>query len=163
MSEQQGAADVALETVDLSQPGLIPQTFITIVVDTDYVVSVPEEQVTNGIFMLDNRLDEGSTGAGTYELHTCCSVGDLVGIRAVPVDEEGKLDDKVEITGFEKLSGTDLFGDSGRPQPYPAGNCWLGRVNYRGDEIYTIQIRVVTTEPEQHEKFISWDPSISAS
>jgi hypothetical protein len=52
-----------------------PQSAITIAVDTEYVISRGGGNVTNGIYMFDNRLTNGSKGEGSLELSSRINLG----------------------------------------------------------------------------------------
>jgi hypothetical protein len=141
-------------------PALQPQTAIAIAIDTQYVASVGGGGITEGIYMFDNRLDNGSTGEGGLELSTKCNAGDLIGFEVYPIDERGSSGDTVAITGFNVSQGS-VFGSQGYPMKQSA-NYWIGQAVNSGSQTYQIRVLVTTggLRPTQFNVF--WDPFITA-
>jgi len=146
---------------------LSPQTSITIAVDTAYVAAQQGRNISKGIYMVDNRLRNGSTGEGTLELSTTCNNGDLIGFNAVPIDILGASGDQVVITGFTVSQGA-VFTAAGTPRQQPAlpgepaGAYWIGQALAQGSQTYQIQIQVTVGVLQPVSYFINWDPFITA-
>ena len=146
---------------------LSPQTSITIAVDTAYVAAQQGRNISKGIYMVDNRLRNGSTGEGTLELSTVCNNGDLIGFNAVPINILGASGDQVVITGFTVSQGS-VFTAAGTPRQQPAlpgepaGAYWIGQALAQGHQTYQIQIEVTVGQLQPVSYFINWDPFITA-
>lgn len=149
------------------------QTAITIAVDVNYIASLAPgtDQASKGIYMMDNRVLNGSTGEGSLELSTKCPAGNLISFSAVPVNAEGNANNNVavEIVGFNVSQG-NVFTAAGQPRPFnppPGGGSnnsfWIGQAMNRGSQVYQIQIKVTigVLQPVSH--YISWDPYITAT
>lgn len=147
---------------------LKPQANITIAVDTAYVAAQQGRNISKGIYMMDNRVRNGSTGEGTLELSTVCNNGDLIGFNAVPINILGSYGDKVVITGFTVSDGS-VFTAAGRPRQQPAlpgepdGAYWIGQAMAQGHQTYQIQIAVTVGVLQPVTYFINWDPFITAN
>jgi|SRR5215217_7552420 len=140
---------------------LQPQTAIAIAIDTQYVASVANSgPITQGIYMFDNRLDNGSTGEGTLELSTKCNAGDLIGFEVYPIDERGSSGDTVAITGFNVSHGT-VFGSQGYPMKQQP-NYWIGQAMNQGSQTYQIRVLVKTGGLRPTQVNVYWDPFITA-
>ena len=148
----------------LTQAKLIPQTAITIAVDTQYVAAQGGRNISKGIYMFDNNVDSGSSGEGTLELSTVTVNGSLIGFDAVPINPN--TGDTVLITGFIVSQGT-VFGSQGyplsQPKPLPAGSYWIGQATSQGSQTYQIQIQITTGGIRPTTYFVNWDPFITAS
>ncbi|TPG54326.1 AidA/PixA family protein [Sphingomonas glacialis] len=144
---------------------LQPQASITIAVDTAYVASKGGQNISNGIYMMDNQVSYGSTGEGTLELSTVVPVGSLIGFNTVPIDTNSG--DTVIITGFTVSQGS-VFGSQGYPQQQPpingepAGAYWIGQAINAGSQTYQIQIKVTVGQLRPISYYINWDPFITA-
>src|SRR5437764_1367349 len=101
MSKQKAVAAVSRA----SQATLSPQTSITIAVDTAYVAAQQGKNIGQGIYMMDNRVRNGSSGEGTLELSTVCNVGNLIGFNVLPIVALGTSGDSVVIIGFTVSQG----------------------------------------------------------
>ncbi|MBV9494836.1 MAG: hypothetical protein JOZ54_11370 [Acidobacteria bacterium] len=151
----------------LNAATLKPQTSITIAVDTAYVAAQQGQNVSKGIYMMDNKVHSGSTGEGTLELSTVTNVGSLIGFNVVPIDILGSFGDEVVITGFQVSNGS-VFTAAGAPkmQPAlpgePAGAYWIGQALHQGSQTYQIQIKVTVGQLQPISYFINWDPFITA-
>jgi len=147
--------------------GLQPQTSITIAVDTAYVAAQQGQNVSKGIYMMDNRLRNGSSGEGTLELSTVCNNGDLIGFNVVPINALGTSGDEVVITGFTVSQGS-VFTAAGQPREQtppkgePQGAYWVGQALHQGEQTYQIQIEVTVGKLQPVSYFINWDPFITA-
>lgn len=140
--------------------GLQPATAIAIAIDTQYVASVGGGGITKGIYMFDNRLDNGSSGEGGLELSTKCNAGDLIGFEVYPVDERGSSGDTVAITGFNVSQGS-VFGSQGYPmQQTPS--YWIGQAINAGSQTYQIRVLVTTGGLRPTQFNVYWDPFITA-
>jgi hypothetical protein len=139
---------------------LQPATAIAIAIDTQYVASVGGGGITEGIYMFDNRIDNGSTGQGTLELSTKCNAGDLIGFEVYPIDERGSSGDTVAITGFNVSQGS-VFGSQGYPIKQSA-NYWIGQAVNAGSQTYQIRVLVTTGGLRPTQFNVYWDPFITA-
>ena len=143
------------------------QTSIQIAVDTAYVAAQSGRNIGQGIYMMDNRIRNGSTGEGTLELHTVCNNGDLIGFNVLPIDALGTSGDQVVITGFTVSQGS-VFTAAGTPRRQPplpgeiAGAYWLGQALNQGSQTYQIQIMVTVGILQPVTYFVNWDPFITA-
>lgn len=135
------------------------KTAITTAVDTKYVLGHAGSILDRGIYMIDNRLSNGSGSEGNMELHTCCNVGDVIGFEVVPIDSTSG--DTVVITGFNVSAG-NVFGSEGYPQPTKDPSVWLAQAMNRGEQTYQIQIKVTSGGIRPVSVYASWDPFIMA-
>ena len=146
---------------------LSPQTSITIAVDTAYVAAQQGRNISQGIYMMDNRVHNGSGGEGTLELSTSCDVGNLIGFNVVPIDSLGTSGDQVVITGFTVSQG-NVFTAAGTPRQQPAlpgepaGAYWIGQALNEGSQTYQIQIAVTVGILQPVTYYVNWDPFITA-
>ena len=149
---------------------LIPQTMITIAVDTDYVAAQMGKNISRGIYMMDNKVRNGSSGEGTLELSTVCANGNLIGFNVVPINSLGASPGKVVITGFTVSQGT-VFTAAGQPraqvQPatFPnqaAGSYWIGQALNQGSQTYQIQIAVTVGVLQPTTYYVNWDPVLTS-
>ena len=140
--------------------GLKPATAIAIAIDTQYVASVGGGGITEGIYMFDNRLDNGSSGEGSLELSTKCNAGDLIGFEVYPINALGSSGDTVAITGFNVSQGS-VFGSQGYPmQQTPS--YWIGQAINAGSQTYQIRVLVTTGGLRPTQFNVYWDPFITA-
>jgi len=166
----QSAADVARGSLT-GQAMPTAQTAISIAVDTDYIGTLPPGTVAanQGIYMMDNRVLNGSGGEGTLELSTHCPAGNVISFNVVPINGAGSSDATVEITGFNVSQGS-VFTAAGQPRPFnppPGGGTtnsfWMGQALQQGSQTYQIQIKVTIGTLQPVSYFISWDPFITAA
>lgn len=157
----------------LGAAGSLPvaPTAITIAVDTDYIGTLPPgtTHASQGIYMVDNRLQNGSSNEGSLELSTHCPAGNLISFSAIAINAEGGGGSTVEITGFNVSQG-NVFTAAGQPQvfnPPPSGadanSFWIGQAMQQGSQTYQVQIKVTIGVLQPVSYFISWDPFITAS
>jgi hypothetical protein len=151
---------------------LTPQTCITIAVDTAYIAGQQGKNISQGIYMMDNKVRNGSTGEGTLELTTACNDGSLIGFNVVPIDALAGFGDQVVITGFTVQpppgqSGVFTAAGTPRAQPAlpgePAGAWWIGQAMAQGSQTYQIQIEVTVGQLQPTPYFVNWDPFITAN
>jgi len=141
------------------------QSAITIAIDTAYVAAQGGRNIREGIYMMDNRVSNGSTGEGTLELRSAVNNGDLISFNAVPINGEGTSGDTVVITGFTVSNGS-VFTAAGQPRQFdsppgePAGSYWIGQAMNEGQQTYQIQIKVTVGKLQPTTYFINWDPYI---
>jgi Inclusion body protein len=140
-------------------PLLKPQTSIQIAVDTAYVIGQAGKDIGAGVYMMDNRVSNGSKGEGNLELHTSANVGDLVGFRVHPINPNSS--DSVEITGFNVSSGS-VFGSNGTPREQQTPDYWIGQALNAGNQTYQIQIKVTSGGLQPLSYFVNWDPFLTA-
>ncbi|HEX8824530.1 MAG TPA: hypothetical protein VF794_31700 [Archangium sp.] len=155
-----------------SSPGtLSPTTSITIAVDTAYIASQQGQNISQGVYLMDNQRANGSTGEGTTELSTVCHVGSLIGFLALPINASGSSGDQVVITGFTVSQGS-VFGSQGIPVAQPmmdsqpaselGSNYWIGQAMNTGSQTYQVQLAVTVGQLRPTTYFINWDPFIKA-
>lgn len=167
---RQTAAEVSRARLEGS---VIPvaKTAVTIAVDTDYIGTLPPGTInaSKGIYMMDNRVLNGSAGEGGLELHTRCPTGNLVSFCVAPIDGAGSNNASVEIIGFN-VSGGSVFTAAGQPRPFnpppgggPQGSFWIGQAMQQGTQTYQIQVKVTVGLLQPVSYYISWDPFITAS
>ena len=66
---------------------LAPQVAVVIAVDTAWIAAQGSSgKISQGIFMIDNMVRNGSSGEGTLHLHTKCNAGSLIGFEAMPIN-----------------------------------------------------------------------------
>lgn len=147
--------------------GLQPETSITIAVDTAYVAAQQGRNISQGVYMMDNRLRNGSSGEGNLELSTVCNNGDLIGFNVVPINALGSSGDEVVITGFTVSQGS-VFTAAGQPREQkppagePDGAYWIGQALNQGQQTYQIQIEVTVGKLQPVSYFVNWDPFITS-
>ncbi len=162
------------QTVFSSQAGtgLKPRVALTVAVDTAYVAAQHGNNISQGVYMMDNQVANGSRDEAGMELHTMCNNGDLIGFHSVPINALGTSDDSVVITGFTVEPGrgqTGVFTAAGDPVQQPAlhgepdGTYWIGQAMNEGSQTYQIQIKVTVGKLHPVTYFINWDPFITAS
>lgn len=155
----------ASQLVVTQQPILKPQAAIVISVDTAYVASQQGQNISSGVYMMDNMVNNGSANEGQMELSTVVPVGSLIGFETVPVNPLSG--DTVVITGFTVSQGS-VFGSQGYPQQQPpignqpAGSYWIGQAMNAGAQTYQIQIKVTVGLIRPISYYVNWDPFITA-
>ena len=144
---------------------LNPQTAITIAVDTQYVAAQQGQNISQGIYMMDNRVNSGSTGEGTLELTTQAQDGNLIGFNVVPINPVNG--DTVVITGFTVApppGQTGVFGSQGYPEQQPAlgaepaGGYWIGQAMNEGSQTYQIQLQLTIGQLRPVKCFVDFGP-----
>lgn len=147
---------------------LAPQVAVVIAVDTAWVAAQESSgQISQGIFMVDNMVRNGSSGEGTLDLHTQCKVGSLIGFETVPIDAAGANGDQVIITAFADVKGS-VFTGAGHPiqQPspggLPAGSYWIGQAMETGTETYMIEIEVTVGQLQPVQYYVWWNATLTA-
>ena len=161
MSDQMPEQDSPFATVELDVDASARcQTAIAIAVDTSYVIQ-HIGSITTGIYMMDNRVENGSTGEGQLELHTVCNPGDRIGFKVYAVDALANLGDSVVITGFNVSQG-NVFSSDGYPKPQPKQpDYWIGQASQGGSQTYQIRIQVTSQSGTKYN--VRWDPFISVT
>ncbi len=148
----------------ITKAKLIPQTAITIAVDTQYVAAQGGRNISQGIYMFDNQASAGSSGEGTLELSTVTVNGSLIGFEVVPINPN--TGDTVVISGFTVSQGS-VFGNQGYPMeqtlPSPEGSYWIGQATSQGSQTYQIQIQITTGGIRPTTYFVNWDPFITSN
>jgi hypothetical protein len=166
MSSGRGQNFARVTSATASAMALSPQTWITITVDTAYIAARHGRNVSQGIYMMDNRVSNGSTGEGTMELATVTNDGSLIGFNVVPIDALG-ANDQVVITGFNVSQGS-VFTAAGSPRQQPplrgepAGAYWIGQALAQGSQTYQIQVEVTLGLRQPIVYFINWSSFITA-
>jgi hypothetical protein len=137
-----------------------PQTAIEVAVDTSYIIAQSGQGIGTDIYMVDNELNNGSSGEGTLELSTKTNAGNLIGWQVAPIDPN--TGDSVVITGFNVSQG-NVFGSQGYPiQQDTAGAYWVGQAMNAGSQTYQIQIMVTSGGIRPTKYFVNWDPFVTA-
>ena len=101
----------------LTLTSLKPTVSITIGVDTGAVAAAGEGPITSGVYMMDNKIRNGSTNEGQINLHTNCNVTALIGFQALPINAAGSGSDTVKIKSFALVSGDDVVYRRGPSDP----------------------------------------------
>jgi hypothetical protein len=147
----------AADTSHTQAPAIVPNIFIVIAVDVAYLIGQQGKQISSGIYMMDNRVMQGSSHTGALNLETVGQPGDIVAWNAVPIDPY-LPNQRIEITFVQICLGT-VFGSP----PFPsAGNgySWLAQLMYPGTQSYAIQIKVTEgLNPVSY--YINWQATIS--
>lgn len=144
------------------------QTAVTIALDTQYLISQPPGQVSAGIYMFDNRLNNGSSGEGSLELSTVCNVGDIMSFEVVAINDlMGNEADSVKITGFNVSQGNVFGGSEGAPVPATLkgaepGQYWLAQAVNAGNQTYQLFVEITSSGLHPIVRDITWDPFITA-
>ncbi|ARP84166.1 hypothetical protein CAL12_27370 [Bordetella genomosp. 8] len=142
-----------------------PQTMVRILVDTAYVATTAAAnngQVSNGVYMLDNRASNGSLYEGSLELRTFAHLEDFVGWRIEPVDPTTQ--DTVRIIGFEVLGTADAFTSAGEPVMRDTnGQFFVGQVLNAATCGYRIKAELTANGLQVMRIPFYWDPSIVAN
>lgn len=158
-------SEAVVEMAPSRASSLKPQTSVAIAVDTAYVAAQQGRNISQGVYMMDNRLRNGSAGEGNLELTTVCNDGDLIGFNVVPINALGTSGDEVVITGFNVRSGS-VFTAAGEPRQETSpkgeqpGQYWIGQALNQGEQTYEIQIEVTVGQLQPVSYFVNWDPFI---
>lgn len=145
------------------------QTAVSIALDTQYLISQPPGTVSQGIYMFDNRLNNGSGNEGSLELSTVCNVGDIMSFEVIAINDlMGGEADTVVITGFNVSQGNVFGGSEGAPVPTQqkgtvSGQYWLAQAVNAGQQTYQIFVEITTAGLHPITRNISWDPFITAN
>lgn len=154
---------MAIQSGKLTANALVPQTTITIAVDTQYIAAQGGRNIGRGIYMFDNQVSAGSTNEGGLELSTRTPNGSLIGFNVVPINPNSG--DTVVISGFTVSQGS-VFGSQGYPMqmgtPPPPGSYWIGQATAQGSQTYQIQILVTTGGIRPTKYYVNWDPFITS-
>lgn len=135
-----------------------PQTQIAIAIDTAFIAATAGQQINTGVYMMDNQLNNDSSGEGALELTTVCPMGSLIGFTVYPMDPNST--DTVAITGFNVSQG-NVFGNTGYPISVKP-DYWVGQAINAGRQTYQIQVLVTTGVLRPIHYYINWDPFIVA-
>ena len=140
-----------------------PTVIIIIAVDVAYIIGQNGKMISKGIYMIDNAVDEGSSGEGTFELTTAGNVGSMISWKVVPINTDAaQTGQSVIITGFQVCSG-QVFGTSGFPQKQSGtGDYWIGQLMYQGQQTYQIQIKVTAGELTPVSCLVNWNAIVKA-
>ena len=143
---------------------LQPNATVTVAVDTAYVAAQQGRNISEGVYMMDNMINNGSSAEGKMELSTVVPVGYTIGFNSVPINFISG--DSVIISGFNVSAG-NVFGSAGYPQIYPLGkeplgSWWIGQAMNAGNQTYQIQIAVTVGQIRPVTYFVNWDPFITA-
>lgn len=144
------------------------QTAVTIALDTKYLISQPPGTNSGGIYMFDNRVNNGSSGEGALELSTVCNAGDIMSFEVIAINElMGSSSDKVKITGFNVSYGNVFGGSEGAPVAYhqpgtTPGQYWLAQAVNAGEQVYQLFVEITSSGLHPIVRDITWDPYITA-
>jgi hypothetical protein len=134
------------------------QAQLVIAVDTAYVAGSGGSSISAGIYLMDNQVNEGSTGEGGMALHSVVPIGALIGFSAYPINIGSG--DKVAITGFSVVSG-DVFGSPGYPIEQAKGY-WIGQAMNIGSQIYQIQLCITAGSLRPTDYYVHAQAGLSA-
>jgi hypothetical protein len=168
MANGRGQTFAQVTSAASSATGLSPQTSITIAVDTAYIAAQQGRNITQGVYIMDNMVRNGSTGEGSLELATVTNDGSLIGFNVVPIASLSANPDTVVITGFTVSQGS-VFTAAGSPRQQPAlpgepaGAYWIGQALSQGSQTYQIQLEVTVGVLQPVRYFINFDPFITAN
>jgi hypothetical protein len=161
------SATVVRGTADATLPA--PQVAVVIVVDTARIAAQGSSgRTSDGVFMMDNMVRNGSSNEGTLTLDTRCSAGSLIGFQTLPVDGAGSFGDQVVITNFADIEGS-VFTGAGHPiqQPplgnLPPGSYWIGQAMAAGTETYMIEIKVTVGQLQPVRYYVWWYATLTAA
>ena len=116
-----------------------PCAQVAIAVDTAFVAGAGNASIAGGIYLMDNQLNGGSSGEGSFgSLSSVVPVGSLVGYAAYPLD--ASMGDQVAITGFSVVEG-DVFGGAGYPVAQRP-DYWIAQAMNLGAQVYQVQLRI---------------------
>ena len=124
------------------------ETNVTIAIDTDYVAARAGDTISHGIYMFDNRLQNGSHGAGSVALHTVCAIGDAIRFDVHAIKAQGGPIDRVAIKAFT-LNERIIFTHKSIPRPQTTQEglmnetCWIGQALNPGTQVYGLQISLM--------------------
>lgn len=157
-------------TAPMVASSLIPSVTVAIAVDTGAVVAASSGTITEGVYMMDNMVRNGSTNEGRINLHTECNVEALIGFQVLPIDGAGQSGDSVKITSFAMEGGDDVFTGAGHPRCVkkpPAGlkpgAYWIGQAMAAGTQTYEIQIEVTVGVLQPVKYYVTWNAELTAS
>ena len=134
---------------------------INVAVDVSYVYSqTPGAYLGAGIYMMDNNLENGSSGQGSLELNTAGAAGQSVAFNVFSINELQGTNPVVEIEGMEQSSGVNVFGNQGWPAEQTPNTPYqfLGYLMRSGDMTYQIKIGVTPNEAIFPKQYYTWDP-----
>ncbi|WP_287735696.1 hypothetical protein [Microcystis sp. M113S1] len=102
--------------------------FIQIWVDTNAL----QYGSTNGVYLVDNNYNNGSSEEGTTSLVTHATTNSKICWTILNTNINSDV--TLSIANF---SGASVFGSGGTPQPYQP-NIWTGQVQANGEAQYSI-------------------------
>jgi hypothetical protein len=102
--------------------------FIQIWVDTDAL----QNGSTNGVYLVDNYLNHGSTNEGTPNLHSNVTTNSKICWTILNVNTNS--DTQLSLQNF---GNAGIWGASGTPQQYSATQ-WTAQAQVNGNDYYNI-------------------------
>lgn len=152
----------------MARASLTPTVSVAIAVDTAAIAAAGDGPISSGVFMMDNRVRNGSTEEGQIALHTQCNAGDLIGFQVMPVGLAGGSGNTAVMTSFAKHKGDDVFTGAGHPRQepspkgLPSGAYWIGQAIAAGTEHYQIQIKITVGALQPTDYYVTWVAILTA-
>jgi len=106
-----------------------PSVFIQIWVDTNAL----QNGSTRGVYVVDNRVSNGSTNEGTANLQTNATNGSLVNWQVFNVDPTA-----TGAKSIQSISNSNAWGPGGQPQPDPTYGGFTGQLQNVGVAPYSV-------------------------
>lgn len=106
-----------------------PSVFVQIWVDTNAL----QNGSTNGVYVVDNRVSNGSQNEGTASLTTNASNGSTVNWQVFNIDPTS-----TGLIGIQAISNSNAWGPGGQPQADPTYGGFSAQVQTTGTAPYSI-------------------------
>jgi hypothetical protein len=106
-----------------------PSVFIQIWVDTNAL----QNGSTKGVYVVDNRVSNGSQNEGTASLTTNASNGSTVNWQIFNIDPTN-----TGTIGIQSISNSNAWGSGGQPQADPTYGGFSGQVQNTGTAQYSV-------------------------
>lgn len=106
-----------------------PSVFIQIWVDTNAL----QNGSTNGVYVADNRVSNGSQNEGTASLTTNASNGSVVNWQVFNIDPTS-----MGAIGIQAISNSNAWGSGGQPQTDSTYGGFSGQVQNTGTAPYSV-------------------------
>jgi hypothetical protein len=104
-------------------------TFIQIWVDTNEL----QNGSPNGVYLVDNMLNNGSSKEGTPSLNTNVPSGTDICWQILNIDPNSPT-----ILKIESIGNASVWGASGQPEAVPGGGAFTGQAQSAGSAPYTL-------------------------
>ena len=134
---------------------------INVAVDVAYIYAqTPGPYVGAGIYMMDNNIENGSSGEGSMELTTAGMAGQSVAFNVFAINQLQGTNAIVQIQGMEQSSGVNVFGNQGWPAAQTPSTPYqfLGVLMKSGKMTYQIKIGVTPNSIVFPMQYYTWDP-----
>jgi hypothetical protein len=138
----------------MSIPTSSCSVFIQIWVDTNAV----QADQTQGVYLVDNRVNTGSTGEGSASLQTSCTKGSNVCWTALSIDPNFAAEGGV--VSLQSIGNSNAWGDSGQPESVNS-TTFTGQVQNSGTAGYTLNLNVQA--PGGSGMTLSVNPSVNVN